>query len=226
MKHLAQVPLRLALFACICGVFWLAAEARLSSVVNLRVIVVGVLLTFPVVWLGRRFLDRHQTVAHAVWTTTFVHVALGFTLGIPIVRAVTTYREWPGWVLPVPSGIGSALVIVTGAASALTVLNLALKGLGAPFFIALSQRLTADWLYARTRNPMALAGVAFFVALGIWFRSALFVLWVLIVFTPALLFFIRVFEERELEIRFGDAYRRYRAATPFLWPVVGRRTSH
>jgi protein-S-isoprenylcysteine O-methyltransferase Ste14 len=100
------------------------------------------------------------------------------------------------------------------------VLNLALKGLGAPFFIALSRRLAADWFYARTRNPMVLAALAFFLALGIWYQSALFLLWVLILFAPALLFFIRVYEERELEIRFGEAYRRYRASTPFLWPSI------
>jgi protein-S-isoprenylcysteine O-methyltransferase Ste14 len=177
-------------------------------------------LTFPAVWLGRRIPDRRQTIGHAVWTTTFVHVAVGLTPGVPIVRAVTTRRDWAGWVLPVPSGIGLALVIATGAASLLIVLNLALKGLGAPFFIALSRRLAADWFYARTRNPMVLAALAFFLALGIWYQSALFLLWVLILFAPALLFFIRVYEERELEIRFGEAYRRYRASTPFLWPSI------
>jgi protein-S-isoprenylcysteine O-methyltransferase Ste14 len=220
MKRVVECLVRVALLALIWCVFWLAADARLSSVMNLSVIVVGVLSTYPLVWLGRTILDRRQTIGHAVWTTTFVHCALGLTLGVPIVRAVTTHRDWPGWALPVPSGIGFALVIATGAASLLIVLNLALKGLGAPFFIALSRKLTADWFYAWTRNPMALAGLAFFLSLGIWFQSALFVLWVLILFAPAVLFFISVYEERELEIRFGDAYRRYRAATPFLWPSL------
>ena len=80
------------------------------------------------------------------------------------------------------------LVIITGAACFLTVLNLALKGLGAPFAIALSRKLTAEWLYAWTRNPMALASLAFGISLGIWLQSAMFVLWMLIVVSPALLF--------------------------------------
>jgi protein-S-isoprenylcysteine O-methyltransferase Ste14 len=223
MKHVVEFLARVALLAFVCFIFWLAAEVVLSSVVNLSVIVVGVLLTFPVVWLGRKVLDRHQTIGYAVWTTSFIHVAMGLTLGVPVVRALTTHRDWPGWALPVPSGIGLAMVIVTGAACLLVVMNLALKGLGAPG-IALSRKLASDWFYAWTRNPMALAAFAFFVSLGIWFQSALLVLWVLVLFAPAVLFFIRVYEERELEIRFGEAYRLYRASTPFLWPSIRPHT--
>jgi protein-S-isoprenylcysteine O-methyltransferase Ste14 len=185
---------------------------------NLSIIVGGVLLTFPLVWLGRKLLDRHQTISGAAWTTTFVHFALGFTFGVPIVRALSTHRDWSGWVLPVPSAIGLALVIITGVAFLLTVVNLALRGFGAPFFIALSRKLAADWLYAWTRNPMVLAALAFLLSLGIWFRSVLFVLWVLILFAPALLFFLKVYEERELEIRFGASYLEYKSRTPMLFP--------
>jgi protein-S-isoprenylcysteine O-methyltransferase Ste14 len=121
-------------------------------------------------------------------------------------------------VLPIPSGIGLALVIITGAASLLVVANLALKGFGAPFFIALSRKLAVDWLYAWTRNPMVLAALAIFVSLGIWFQSALFVLWALVLFAPALLFFVKVYEERELEFRFGASYLEYKSKTPMLFP--------
>jgi protein-S-isoprenylcysteine O-methyltransferase Ste14 len=90
--------------------------------------------------------------------------------------------------------------------------------LGAPFAIALSRKLTVDWLYAWTRNPMVLATLAFFLSLGIWFQSALFVLWVVILVAPALLVFVKVYEERELEIRFGASYLEYKSRTPMLFP--------
>jgi protein-S-isoprenylcysteine O-methyltransferase Ste14 len=218
MRRVIEFLVRVALLAFIWLVWWWALDTPLSNAMNLSVIVAGVLLTFPLVWLGRKILDRHQKTGHAVWTTTFVHFGLGFTFGVPIVRAVTTHRDWSGWVLPVPPGIGLALVITTGAAFLLVVVNLALKGFGAPFFIMLSRRLAADWLYAWTRNPMVLAGLAFFLSLGIWFQSALFVFWVLILFAPALLFFVKVYEERELEIRFGASYREYKSRTPMLLP--------
>jgi protein-S-isoprenylcysteine O-methyltransferase Ste14 len=218
MKHAVELFFRIAILAFIWFIWWLVLNAPLSNVMNLSIIVGGVLMTFPLVWLGRKILDRHQTIGHAVWTTTFVHFALGFTFGVPIVRAVTTYQDWSGWVLPVPSEIGLVLVIITGAAFLLTVVNLALKGFGAPFFIALSRKLAADWLYAWTRNPMALAALAFFLSLGIWFQSALFVLWILIVFAPAYVFFVKVYEERELEIRFGASYLEYKSRTPMFFP--------
>ena len=218
MKHAVELFFRIALLVFIWFIWWWVLNALLSNVMNLSIIVGGVLLTFPLVWLGRRILDRHQTIDHALWTTTFVHFALGFTFGVPIVRAVSTYQDWSGWVLPIPSVIGLILVIITGAAFLLIVVNLALKGLGAPFFIALSRKLTADWLYAWTRNPMALAALAFFLSLGIWFQSALFLLWVLIVLAPAYVFFVKVYEERELEIRFGSSYLEYKSRTPMFFP--------
>jgi len=218
MKHVLESFFRIALLVFIWLIWWWVLNQSLSNIMNLSIIVGGVLLTYPLVWLGRKILDRHQTIGHAVWTTTFVHIGLGFTFGVPIVRAVSTYQDWSGWVLPIPPVIGLVLVIITGAVFLLTVINLALKGFGAPFFIVLSRKLAADWLYAWTRNPMALAGLAFFLSLSIWFQSALFVLWVIIVFAPAYVFFAKVYEERELEIRFGASYLEYKSRTPMFFP--------
>jgi protein-S-isoprenylcysteine O-methyltransferase Ste14 len=223
MKQRFELLARAALLGLIWFIWWRVLVAPLSSAVNLSVIVGGVLLTYPLVWLGRVMLDKQPTMSRAVWATTFVHSGLGFTFGIPIIRVLTTYQDWPGWPLPVPTEIGLALVIVTGVAASLTVLNLALRGFGAPFFIALSRKLAVDWLYAWTRNPMVLAALAFLVSLGIYFQSALFVLWALFLFAPALLFFVKVFEERELELRFGASYLEYKSRTPMLFPRRPKR---
>jgi protein-S-isoprenylcysteine O-methyltransferase Ste14 len=218
MRQTNEFLARIALMVFIWFVWWWVANADLSNTINLSVIAGGVLLTFPLVWLGRKALDRGGTINRVEWITTFVHFGLGFTFGIPIVRAVTTHQDWSGWVLPVPTGIGLALVIITGATFLLVVANLALKGLGSPTFIALSKKLAVDWSYAWTRNPMVLAGLALLLSLGIWFQSAFFVLWALLLFTPALLFFVKVFEERELELRFGASYLEYKSRTPMLFP--------
>ena len=219
MRRVIEFVFRVALLAFIWFIWGLALNAQLSNVLNLSIIMGGVLLAFPIVWLGRKVLDLYQTkIRRVAWTTTFVQFALMIPLGVPLVRAIATHKAWSGWVLPVPSEIGLTLVIITGAASLLTMLNLALKGFGAPFFIALSRKLASDWLYAWTRNPMVLALLGFFVSLGVWFQSVLFVLWVLILFAPALLFFVKVYEERELEIRFGASYLEYKSRTPMLFP--------
>jgi protein-S-isoprenylcysteine O-methyltransferase Ste14 len=218
MKHAVELFFRIALMAFSWFLWWWAFNTPLSNVMNLSIIVGGLLLVFPLVWLGRKILDRHLTTSGVAWITTFVQFAVGNLFFVAIIRAVTTHQDWSDWVLPVPAEVGLLLAIITGAAFLLTVVNLALKGFGAPFFIALSRKLAADWLYAWTRNPMALAFLAFLLSLGIWFQSVLFVLWVLILFAPALLVFLKVYEERELEYRFGAAYLEYKSRTPMLFP--------
>ena len=218
MKRAVDFFIRFALLVFIWFLWWWAFNTSLSNVLNLSIIVGGVLLVFPLVWLGRKMLDRQPTTSRAAWITTFVHYSLGILFGLPIIRAAITHQDWSGWKLSIPVEIGLLLVIVTGAATLLTMVNLALKGLGAPFAIALSRKLASDWLYAWTRNPMVLAALAFLLSLGIWYQSALFVLWALILFAPALLFFVKVYEERELEVRFGASYLEYRSRTPMLFP--------
>jgi protein-S-isoprenylcysteine O-methyltransferase Ste14 len=223
MKYALEIFFRIALFVVTFFVYSWAIYQPLSNIMNLSIIVGGELLVFPPVWLGRKMLDRQPTASRASWITIFVHYALIILLGVPLIRAVVTHQNWPDWTLPIPVEIGLLLVIVTGAATLLTIVNLALKGLGAPFAIALSRKLAVDWLYAWTRSPMVVAGLAFLLALGIWFQSALFVLWVLILFTPAYLVFLKMYEERELEIRFGASYLEYKSRTPMLFPRKPRK---
>jgi protein-S-isoprenylcysteine O-methyltransferase Ste14 len=218
MKHSIKSFARVVLLVLVFLSWWWALNQPLSKVVNLILIAGSCLLIFPVIWTGRLILDKKPTMNRTVWITTFIHYAVGILFGISIIRAIISHRDWVGWILPVPVEIGLALVIITGAAVLLTVINLAIKGLGAPFAIALSRRLAVDWMYAWTRNPMVLAALALLVSLGIWFQSVLFMFWVLILFTPALLFFVKVYEERELEIRFGASYMEYKSRTPMLFP--------
>jgi protein-S-isoprenylcysteine O-methyltransferase Ste14 len=218
MKHAVELFFRIALLVLTLFIWLWALNQPISNTMNLILIAGSVLLVFPTVWLGRMILDRQPTTSRAAWITIFVHYAVVILFGIAIIQAVTTHQDWSGWVLPVPTEIGLLLVIITGAAALFSVINLALKGLGAPFAIALSKKLAVDWMYAWTRNPMVLATLALLLSLGIWFQSVLFVLWVLILFAPALLVFVKVYEERELEIRFGASYLEYKSRTPMLFP--------
>ena len=218
MKHILDAFVRIALFVLILfGWSWVLNQP-FSSTVNLSIIVGGVLLVFPVVWLGRKMLDKKPTTSRAAWIITFVHYTVVILAGVAVIRAIKTHQDWSGWLLPVPTEIGLLLVIVTGGATLLTVINLALKGLGAPFAVALSRKLAVDWLYAWTRNPMVLAVLALGLSLGVWFQSVLFVLWVLILVAPALLVIVKVYEERELELRFGASYLEYKSKTPRFFP--------
>jgi protein-S-isoprenylcysteine O-methyltransferase Ste14 len=218
MKHILEALVRVTLFVLIIFLWSWVLHQPLSNIVNLSIIVGGVLLIFPIAWFGRKMLDKKPTTSRAAWIITFVHYTVVILAGVAVIRAIKTHQDWSGWLLPVPTEIGLLLVIVTGGATLLTVINLAVKGLGAPFAIALSRKLAVDWLYAWTRNPMVLAVLALGLSLGVWFQSILFVLWVLILFAPALLFIVKVYEERELEIRLGASYLEYKSRTPMLFP--------
>ncbi len=191
---------------------------QFSPPVDVIIIVGGPLLVYPVIWLARKALDREPTEARAAWVATYVHYAVGGLFGAAVIRAIVTQAAWPGPTLPIPTQIGLLLVILSSAAGLLSVINLALKGWGAPFAIALSQKAAVEWMYAWTRNPMALSGLALLASLGILYQSWLFVGWALLVVSPALLYFVKVYEECELEIRFGESYLAYKAKTPFLFP--------
>ena len=218
MKNFINLSVRVALLAIDLIIWWWALNQPFSEIMNLSLITGSILLVYPVVWLGRVILDKNTTIGRTIRITTIMHYTLILLFGVSVIRAISTYNDWSVWVLPVPDEIGIPLVIITGAAALLSVVNLALKGLGAPFAIALSRKLAVDWMYAWTRNPMVLATLAFLLSLGIWFQSVLFILWVLILLAPALLFFVKVYEERELEIRFGTSYLEYKSRTPMLFP--------
>jgi protein-S-isoprenylcysteine O-methyltransferase Ste14 len=180
-------------------------------------------LMVPASLAARRWLDRDPTPRRVFTATFFLHWIILILLGAAFFEAIKTGRSWQGWTLPVPPAIGWYLMWITGAAGVLCVLNLAVRGLGAPWSIALSRRLATDWLYRWTRNPMGLAFFAFLAAFGLWIQSALFIAWVVLIVTPAWLLFVRIFEERELELRFGEPYREYRARTPMFFPGPARR---
>ena len=218
VKDVRDLILRTVIFGATVPYWLWLPRQRFGNVAELLMIVGCVVMVVPIVWLGRALLGKDPGPYKLTWVTTFVHFSLLSLLGTAIIRAVVTYRDWAGWIIPIPVEIGWLLTVVTGIAAGLTVLNLAMKGLGAPFAIALTRRLTADWMYAWTRNPMVLASLCCLVSLGLYFQSALFVVWALALVTPAFLVFLKVYEERELELRFGEPYRKYKSRTPMLIP--------
>jgi len=56
------------------------------------------------------------------------------------------------------------------------------------------------------------------VGFGISAGSTFFTLWSLLALIPANIFWLKYFEERELEMRFGESYRAYKQRVPFFIP--------
>jgi protein-S-isoprenylcysteine O-methyltransferase Ste14 len=218
MRQATHTLIRVAGFALTIALWVWMLRQSFSPLTNLCCIIGTVLAIVPTVWIGRRLLDIKPEIDRTEWVTTVVHGIVVVLFGIAIIKAIQTSGSWRGLIIPIPRSLGIILVYITGTIMLLTVANLAVQGLGAPFAIALSRRLAKNWLYARTRNPMVLATLAWLVTIGLWLQSTLFVVWVLFLVTPVEIMVLKVYEERELEIRFGEAYREYKAKTSFLWP--------
>lgn len=199
---------------------WLVNQDFVPAL-DLTIAITATLFILPLVFGGRWLLDRQPSVSRAEWVTLAVHYLLAIFFGSALIAATRFGLSSPGWPIPLHPGLGLGLMVLSGLLWLAVIINLIVKGSGLPFALLLTRVVATDWLYAWTRNPMVLSALAFLVGLGLWFRSGLFLIWVLIVVSPALLLFLKVYEERELEIRFGSSYLTYKARTPMFFP---RRT--
>lgn len=197
---------------------WEWARKPHSPILSTSLLWAVALLGYPVAFIGRRLLDRCPNAQRAKRTTVWVHYGMMLVLGVGIFSALQQVSAMPGYRFPFPHTISAGLLLSTGILTLFSVANLAVRGIGAPFALKLSTRLASDWMYSRTRNPMLLCTLALLFSAGLWFRSIWFMVWLALLIDPVWIYFVRVYEERELEIRFGDSYREYRARTPFLWP--------
>lgn len=93
-------------------------------------------------------------------------------------------------------------------------------GSGTNAFI-LTKKIVDDDIYKRTRNPMLLGFYLFALALGFASNSTFVLLAASLGLIPAHAFFLKYFEELELELRFGDSYLEYKKTVPFLIPKFG-----
>ena len=209
--------LRTAGFILTLLLWVIMANYRFNHKIDL-IVAAGAILGIPISWIGRKITDACPTIPHTVLVTTITHYTLMILFGSSLIKAIRVSQYWPIWIIPLPVGIGLLLMIAAGIIVAMTVAELAAEGLGAPFAIALSEQVAKKGMYAWTRNPMVLSLLIFLFSLGLVLRSLFFMVWLILLFMPALLTFVKVFEERELEIRFGQAYRDYKSRTPLLWP--------
>lgn len=198
---------------------WWALWKRPLPGVDDRAVVIGApLVAACAAILGRQLVAGAPRPGRVARVTAFVHGFVGVPLGAAIAVLARTQAASPTCPFGFPRTLAFAMVLIAALALAATVANLALRGRGAPFAVALTSRLASAELYAVCRNPMVAAGLGLLLSLGLLLGSGALIAWTLLLAGPAIVAFLKLYEERELELRFGDAYRAYRARTPFLMP--------
>ena len=213
-----KLAARLAAFALTVWCWRSVRTGTFSAAWSAAIMWGGVGLAPLAALAGRYVLDRRPQLDREGWVTAAVHYAEAILLGCALMVSLGFGKEHPIMTIPLPTDISYFFLLAFGAFVTATVLNLAIQGLGAPFAVALSKKVADGWLYSRTRNPMVLGTLVFAVVLGFWLQSLHVVLWAVAWLSPAWLIFVRVYEERELELRFDGPYLDYPRRTPVLWP--------
>lgn len=110
--------------------------------------------------------------------------------------------------------IGSVVLAFVGASMVVWVsLAFVTRGRGTPVPLQPPKEFVGQGLYRYLRNPMYLGALLVIFAEAVFFRSPWLLLYAAFLWL-ALHTFTVLLEEPELEGRFGEAYRRYRARTP------------
>lgn len=231
----AVVLAALAVWATVTGeAGWgvlVMTAATVGSGLALALVLLG---RVPTEWLTSgplRFRTADPDAArsrHVVATTVQIVVFWGLFLGVfPVLIAAAEHR-WrlhPALPGPVVTALLVVGLVVLALASALGIASAAAmstKGAGTPLPSASANRLVVAGPYRSVRNPMALAGITQGVAVGLLLGSWMVVVYALagsIVWNCV----VRPLEEADLEVRFGDDFRRYAARVRCWvprWPIA------
>jgi protein-S-isoprenylcysteine O-methyltransferase Ste14 len=194
--------------------------------VTLYIGLVGLLaFIFGVAILGF-WLRRSPSKEHAERSSRVMHFLFFAGLGIPFVigffyPGLTHLDELVG-LSPLPWKTFFLVVGVLLAIPGLYFMGISNKSLralgsGANAF-RLTVRVVETDIYKYTRNPMSLGYYLLALSIAFIAGSTLLSLYVLLGIIPAHIFFLKFFEETELELRFGEPYKQYRRKVPFLVP--------
>jgi len=216
MKGAWSLGLKLVGIALVCGCWQFTANRSFSFLWSVVLVWGGIALVPLVALAGRWALDRRPTIPRAANLSLLVHYMEAILLGCGLIVAFRFTQAYPIVRIPFPREISLLAVRITGTLATLTVVNLAIGGLGLPFAAAQSRKVATRWLYSRCRNPMGFYGLLCAIAGAVWLQSLHALLWTILWLAPVWILFVKFYEERELEIRFGEPYLQYKARTPFF----------
>ena len=174
------------------------------------------------------WLRRHPSKVIAEKSSRIVHFLFFAGLGTPILISIfypglTHLDELIGLdPLPLkPFFLIIGIILAIPGLYFLGISNKSLRALGSGAnAFRLTKRIVEKDIYKYTRNPMSLGYYLFALGIGLISGSTLLTLYVLLGIIPAHLFFLKFFEELELELRFGESYKQYKQKVPFMIPKI------
>ncbi|WP_091233939.1 isoprenylcysteine carboxylmethyltransferase family protein [Microbacterium sp. 3J1] len=175
------------------------------------------LVTGPLAFRSADPVGRDRLLARTGLQTLFFWGT--FLLLIPLGVSFVESRWLLGIELPVTARIaGAALLAAATALGVWSAVTMSTDGEGTPLPSQMANRLVVTGPYRYVRNPMAVAGIAQGVAVGLLFDSWLVVMYSLggsVLWNTV----VRPLEEADLAARFGADFDDYRARVSCWVPV-------
>ena len=172
-------------------------------------------------WSKKKYTKKQQILA-------LIPAAVVFGVLIPLfLYIVPLYIDQQlglsSLVSPVINLVLALILIVIGfLLAAWTVLVQFQRGKGTPIPAIATQKLIVNGPYKYCRNPMTLGTILYYLGIGILIGSLTSIGLTLLILV-ILVIYIKVVEEKELEVRFKEEYKEYKQSTPFLIPLSIKR---
>jgi len=151
--------------------------------------------------------------------------ALIFPISIPILLIIVMPQVdkltgFPSYFCGAGNIVVGALAILIGGGFALwTIAIQIMLASGTPFPMMPTKKLLVIGPFKYCRNPMTLGTIIAYAGIATLIGSVS-ALVVVVLFAAALITYLKLVEERELEMRFGDEYLEYKRTTPFILPRI------
>lgn len=122
--------------------------------------------------------------------------------------------------LGLPGFVAGIVFVLVGMSFAWwTISSQLFTGMGTPVPLLPTQKLIVSGPYRFSRNPMVFGGFLFLYGICVILGSYCSLILVTF-FKSAMLLYLKLVEEKELELRFGQDYLKYKNQTKFLIPFV------
>jgi len=172
-------------------------------------------------WAKHEYSLRQRFIALA-FAAPFFLLIFPFLL-IVASNAIDAWLHLPRFSMGAVQWIVALLLIAAGLSLGLGSIQTQIDiGRGTPVPMMPTMSLVVKGPFAYCRNPMTLGTYIAYSGLGVWIGSYS-ALAIVLILTAVLLTYVKLWEEKELEIRFGDAYLEYKQNTPFILPRLRRR---
>ena len=166
---------------------------------------------------------RHRSILYRVVSVSIAVCVLLVLVPIVYVWIGRLIGRW--LIIPCPKKIELILAGISGVIGLLllmwTVWIQWTIGQGGPVPAAPTRKLITTGPYALCRNPMHLGAIFYVFAFGLIFGNLVIALVCIALEMSMLVVYLKRVEEKELLLRFGAEYQRYKKTTPFLIPRIG-----